>query len=436
MSPNDPDTTALLVEEAAPQQKPTLEPRRSEKLPEAPPENLPLGNILVNTGGFALAFAAWVVFGPSIRFIAKDLHLSVGIATLIKTLPILVGSTMRIPLGIVADRIGARLVFPLLLLGCGGGMYFASLATSGTQLIALSAIIGLAGATFICGVQSVSSWTPKAKRGFALGIFGTGNVGAALTTFGLPLLLGSLAWRGSFRVYAVVLAAAAAGYWLLIRNVPRSGPAPSFRDSLRPLRTLRAWRFGFYYMATFGVFVATTLTVADIYIDGYRVSVKTAGMLATTFTFSASLIRMLGGKLSDALGARLVTRAALLVTAIALFPVAFALPLYATVFLVFVAGLAMGIGSAGIYRYIPDYYPDSVGAVGGVVGALGGIGGFFLPQLSTLIKSATGSTYMQILPLSGLALLAAGVQFVAVRNLSRSASAENDWNAGASTGGR
>ena len=266
----------------------------STTLPQQPAQGLPLGNIVANTAGFALAFAAWVVFGPSVRFIAKEFHLSVQIATLIKTLPILSGAVMRIPLGVLSDRLGARLIFPALLITCGTGTYCASYANSGAQLIWLSLAIGVAGSTFIVGVQSVSSWTPKEQRGFALGLFGSGNVGTALTTFGLPLLLGAFGWRGSFRTYAVVLGMAAVVYFLVIRNVPQSGRAPSLAGSLAPLKTIRTWRFGLYYMATFGVFVATTLTVADIYIDGYHVSTKAAGLLATTFTFSASLIR--GGR--------------------------------------------------------------------------------------------------------------------------------------------
>jgi len=188
---------------------------------------------------------------------------------------------------------------------------------------------------------------------------------------------------------------------------------------LAPLKSLRTWRFGLYYMATFGVFMAATLTVTDIYIDGYKVSVRTAGLLATTFTFSASLIRILGGKLSDRLGARLTLRLSLLTVAAALFPISLGLPLAATVTLVLIAGLAMGIGSAATFRYIPDYFPKSVGAVGGAVGALGGLGGFLLPQVGTAMKTAFGSAGVQVIPLAAVALLAVLVQHVTVRRLDR-----------------
>jgi NNP family nitrate/nitrite transporter-like MFS transporter len=379
-------------------------------------EKLPLPVILINTFSFALAFAAWVAFGPSIRFISQEMGLSLQVATLIKTLPILVGSAMRLPLGIASDRIGARVVFPLVLLTASLGMYAGSLSRTASQFYLFALVIGMAGTTFIVGVQSVSSWTAKNQQGFALGIFGTGNVGTALTTFGLPLLLSALGWRGAFRVYACVLCATAVAYALLIRNAPRTGASPSMGALLAPLKKLRTWRFGLYYMATFGVFVATTLSVSDIYVDAYHVSVKTAGLLATTFTFSASMIRMAGGKLSDIFGARRVVRISLITIVVALTPIAAAPPLAVAVCLVFAAGCAMGIGMAGVFRYIPDYFPASVGAVGGVVGALGGLGGFFLPQISAWFKTQFGSTYLQILPLAALPVLALAAQYLAIRS--------------------
>jgi NNP family nitrate/nitrite transporter-like MFS transporter len=379
-------------------------------------EALPLPVILINTFSFALAFAVWVAFGPSIRFITQELGFSLQVATLIKTLPILVGSVMRLPLGIAADRLGARAVFPAVLATASLGVYAASFSKTAPQFYLFALIIGMAGTTFIVGVQSVSSWTAKNQQGFALGIFGTGNVGTALTTFGLPLLLSALGWRGAFRVYAIVLCSTAVLYALLMRNAPRTGISPTMAALLAPLKQVRTWRFGLYYMATFGVFVATTLSVSDIYVDAYHVSVKTAGLLATTFTFSASMLRMVGGKLSDVFGARRVVSVSMITIMVALVPIAAAPPLAVAVCLVFAAGCAMGIGMAGVFRYIPDYFPASVGAVGGVVGALGGLGGFFLPQIAAAVKAQFGSPYLQILPLAALPAVALTAQYLAIKS--------------------
>jgi NNP family nitrate/nitrite transporter-like MFS transporter len=373
------------------------------------------GVVAANTITFALCFAVWVMFGPSVRTISAELKISPTLANLIKAIPILIGSICRIPVGILTDRLGARLMFPLLMIVGAGATIALSFAATLTAIVGGGLVVGLVGTTFIVGAQSTASWTAKEKQGFALGIFGAGNVGTAITTLGMPLLMASVGWRTALQIYAGVLAVAAVAYWALMRNAPRKGAAPTFAGLLAPLKDLRAWRFGLYYMATFGVFVAATLTLSDIYIDGYGLAAMTAGLLATTFTFTASLCRIPGGWLADRLGSSIVSRVALLVTAVGLSLVTVGLPLWATVLSVFVAAVAMGIGMAATFKFIPEFYPANVGAVGGIVGALGGVGGFFLPLLSGVIKSAAGSVYLQVAPLAALAAIALGVLVLSER---------------------
>jgi NNP family nitrate/nitrite transporter-like MFS transporter len=373
---------------------------------------LPTTILVVNTAAFALAFAAWVIFGPSARVIAAELGISPGSATLLKAIPILLGSICRVPVGILTDRIGARVVFPSLMLLSAAATFALSFAGSFAALVAGGLVLGMVGTTFASGVQSVSSWTPRASQGLALGIFGAGNVGTAITTFGLPVLLATIGWRDAFRVYAAVLAVAAIAYWLLVRDATSTGERPTMKSLLAPLSSRRTWCFGLYYTATFGVFVATTLTVGDIYIEGYKVSMQAAGLLATTFTFTASLCRIPGGSLADRFGARAVMKASLLIVVLALAPIAAGLPIESTVALAMIAGLAMGTGMAATFKYIPQTFPASVGAVGGVVGALGGLGGFFLPLAGAAVKEWTGVVHAQILPLLVVAIAASVLALV------------------------
>ncbi|HZR79895.1 MAG TPA: MFS transporter [Candidatus Binatia bacterium] len=373
---------------------------------DAAASGLPKTILAANTSAFALAFAAWVMFGPSARVIAEQLAISPASATLLKSVPILLGSIIRIPVGILTDRVGARAVFPALMIVSAVAACGLSWASSYGELVVGGLVLGLVGTTFAVGVQSVSSWTPKSAQGLALGIFGAGNVGTAITTFGLPVLMASIGWRGAFRVYGVVLALGALGYWLVVRDAPRAGERPTFASLLEPLGSGRTWCFGLYYTATFGVFVAATLTVGDIYIEAYKVPMQTAGLLATTFTFTASLARIPGGSLADRFGARAVMKAALMLVVLALSPIAMGLPIASTVALAFIGGLAMGAGMAATFKYIPQTFPTSVGAVGGVVGALGGLGGFFLPLVGAAVKSWAGSVYSQILPLVVVAAVA------------------------------
>lgn len=380
-------------------------------------QRLPKEQIFFNTVAFALCFAMWVMLGPSSATIAEDLDIPLATAKRLKAAPILLGSIVRVPVGILADRLGARFVFPAVILVSALGTLGLSFSQDATELAISALLMGLVGTSFAVGVQSVSSWTPPDKRGFALGIFGAGNVGTAMTTFGMPFLLAEFGWRSTFRIYAFALIAVAVLYFALMRNAPRQGAAPTFRALLAPLKDTRAWRFGVYYMATFGVFVATTLLVTDIYVDGFGLSLTNAGIIATTFTFTASLARIPGGKWADTHGARRVLMVSLLTIATCLLPVSMRLPLFVTATLIFIAAIAMGAGMAATYRYIPDFYPSEVGAVGGIVGALGGLGGFILPRYFCAPTEALfGFSQAQVLPIAGFAAAALVVQLFAARD--------------------
>ena len=358
----------------------------------------------VNTLAFALSFAAWVALGPSTRAIASELHLTSGAAALLKGAPILVGAAMRLPVGVLTDRLGARLTFALVQLVAAVGAMIVATAHSLAVMMVGALTLGLVGTTFVVGAQSVSAWTPPDRRGLALGVFGTGNVGAALTTFALPIVIASHGFRAGLRLYAVILVACAATYVALVRDAPM--PRRRFADLVAPLFTARAWALGLFYAATFGAFVATTLLASDLYLDVYRVDVRTAGALTTTFTFGASVLRVLGGKLSDRFGATPVMRVSLLVIAASLAPVTFAPPLAVAAVCIFVAGVAMGIGASAPLKYVAVEFPSTVGAVSGVVGAIGGLAGFVLPMLSAAVKGATRSASWALAPVIALAFVA------------------------------
>jgi MFS transporter, NNP family, nitrate/nitrite transporter len=371
-----------------------------------PDDALPTKALVVNTAAFAVAFAAWVMFGPSVRVVAAELGIDPSAAALLKAAPILVGSVLRIPVGILADRVGARITFPVLLVLGAVAAFFLSTASSYGVLLTGALLLGAVGTTFAVGVQSVSSWTSKARQGLALGIFGAGNVGTAMTTLGMPLLLVSVGWREAFQLYGGVLLLAAALYPWTLRDAPRSAPSPSVRTLLAPIASLRVWCLGLYYTATFGVFVAATLIMTDVYVDDYGVPLATAGMLATTFTFTASLCRIAGGGLADRIGPRPVLKASLFGVFAFLAPVWLGPPLPVVVALVFVAALGMGLGMAATFKLIPAEFPTSVGAVGGIVGALGGLGGFVLP----LIGAGVGAP---LLPLVAIGFVGAAVALIA-----------------------
>ena len=364
------------------------------------------GKLFCNTAAFACAFAMWVMLGPSARLIAAELGIAESAATALKATPILLGALLRVPVGILADRLGARVVFPAVILLASLGALGLSFAQTMFQLTAAALLMGLIGTTFAVGVQSVSSWSSPDKQGFALGVFGAGNVGTAITTLCMPWLLRELGWRSTFRLYTAALVVVALVYFAVMRNAPRRGAAPTLSALLQPLTEIRAWRFGLYYVASFGTFVATTLLITDVYVESFGMSLPSAGLAATSFTFAASLARIPGGRLSDQYGAHRVLEASLMVIACSLLATSMQLPMLPTATLFLMAAIAMGFGMAATYRYIPDAYPTRVGAVGGIVGALGGLGGFVLPFLCQPVKADLGFSQAQALPIAGAAALA------------------------------
>ncbi|MGR3417028.1 MFS transporter, partial [Paracoccus sp. (in: a-proteobacteria)] len=249
------------------------------------------------------------------------------------------------------------------------------------------------------GVAYVSRFYRDAQQGTALGIFGVGNVGAAVTKFVAPFVMVAVGWQATAQIWALALAVTAVLFWILSKDDPvtaaRRGSAAS-RRSLRaefaPLRNLQVWRFSAYYFFAFGAFVALALWLPHYLIGVYGFDVKVAGMVGAAYSIPASIFRAYGGVLSDRIGARRVLYAtfavSLAATAILSIPAGVTLPVFLVV--IFILGFVMSLGKAAVYKHIPSYYPHNVGAVGGLVGMIGGLGGFALPLLFGWLKDQTG----------------------------------------------
>lgn len=378
--------------------------------------------LILSTISFTLMFAVWLMFGILGKPISKEFHLSEVQLSWIIAAAVLNGSLWRLPAGIVTDRLGGRRVMTAMLLATAVAAYLVSLADSYGSLLVLAFLVGFAGNSFTAGIAWNSAWQPRRHQGFALGVFGAGNVGASVTKFiGPPLIAGTAGatylgfvdggWRLVPVVYAVLLLVLAAATWLI---APRQDRVPGhgipLREQLEPLKQLRVWRFSLYYVAAFGAYVALAAWLPTYYMDNFGVSLQTAAYLTALFIFPASLLRPLGGSLSDRLGARRVMYwtfgIMLLSTGILMMPpghivvdhpdgtqsthLGYHLGIVAFTALTVLLGCAMGIGKAAVYKHIPEYFPQNVGPVGGLVGMLGGLGGFFLPPLFAYTKAWTG----------------------------------------------
>ncbi len=367
----------------------------------------------LSTFAFTLCFAVWTIFSIIGIQIKDDFNLTDTQLGLLMATPILTGSISRMFLGIWTDRLGGRWVFGVLMLTTALCVYLLTFANSYYMLLVGALGVGLAGGAFIVGVTYTSAWFESKQQGTALGIFGAGNVGSAVTNFGAPFLLVALGWQGAAQVYATVIGIMGIVFIVLAKEDPltqqrRQQPKQSFWEQMAPLAELRVWRFSLYYFFVFGAFVALALWLPHYLMEVYDLSIKEAGIIAALYTIPASLFRILGGWLSDKYGARRVMYWTFIASAVCTFLLSypsteyivqgvhgeirfqFEVTLAMFVVLTFVLGFFMSLGKAAVFKHIPVYYPKSVGAVGGVVGMIGGLGGFFLPLTFGMLNDVIG----------------------------------------------
>ena len=396
--------------------------------------------LTLSTIGFTVMFAVWLMFGILGKPISEEFGLSDVQLSWVIAVAVLNGSMWRLPAGILADRFGGRKVMTLMLLATAVPTYLVAHVQSYPMLLLLAFLVGFAGNSFTAGIAWNSAWQPRDHQGFALGLFGAGNVGASVTKFIGPAIITGTAgatylgfieggWRLVPVVYAVLLVVLAAATWFLTPHhdhVPSSGLR--LAAQLEPLKQVRVWRFGLYYVAVFGAYVALAAWLPTYYLNNFDVSLQTAALLTALFIFPASLLRPVGGSLSDRYGARRVMYwsfgAMLLANGILMMPnghiviaqpdgtqtehLAYTMALVPFTLLVFLLGCAMGIGKAAVFKHIPEYFPDRVGSVGGLVGMLGGLGGFFLPPLFAYTKAWFGfpsSTFFVLFVLTAICAL-------------------------------
>lgn len=366
--------------------------------------------LVSSTLTFTVCFMVWMMFAVIGIPIKKSLGLNETEFGILIATPVLTGSLIRLPLGMWTDRYGGRIVMFLLLLVCVIPIYLIGEATQYWQFLVLGLFVGLAGGSFSVGIAYVARWFNQSQQGTAMGIFGAGNSGAAVTKLVAPALVVAYGWTMVPKVYAAVMLLTALIFWLF-SYTDRShhvGQHVTVRDQLAMLKDRRVWKYSQYYSIVFGGYVGLALWLPKYFVSEYQFSLTTAALLAASFSLPGGVLRAIGGWLSDKYGAHSVTWWVLWVSWICLFllsypqtqftvqttsgPTSFHIGLNPYVFtaLIFIMGTAWAFGKASVFKYLSDEFKDNIGVVSGIVGLAGGMGGFLLPILFGALVDLTG----------------------------------------------
>nr|WP_298146881.1 nitrate/nitrite transporter [uncultured Pseudomonas sp.] len=364
----------------------------------------------MSTLAFTICFMVWMMFAVLGVPIKELLHLNETQFGLMAATPVLTGSLVRLPLGMLTDRFGGRIVFFLLMLVCVLPIYMISMATEYWHFLVLGLFVGLAGGSFSVGIAYVAKWFEKQNQGFAMGIFGAGNAGAALTKFVAPAIIAVASWQMVPKVYSAIMFITALLFWFCTyqNKTHQIRSSVSLGDQLRALKDPKVLRYCQYYSIVFGGYVALALWMTKYYVQEYGFSLQSAALLAACFSLPGGVLRAMGGWMSDKWGAQSVTWWVMWVSWICLFllsypqteltiqtvngPQTFSIGLNAWAFtaLLFIVGVAFAFGKASVFKYISNDYPENIGAISGIVGLAGGLGGFILPIMFGALVDLTG----------------------------------------------
>jgi NNP family nitrate/nitrite transporter-like MFS transporter len=366
--------------------------------------------LIVSTLSFTVCFMVWMMFGVIGIPIKKALNLNATQFGLLTAMPILTGSLVRVPLGIWTDRYGGRIVMFILMLTTVIPIWMMSYATEYWHFLVIGLFVGLAGGAFSVGTPYVARWFPKNRQGFAMGVYGAGNSGAAVNKFIAPALVVAFGWTMVPQVYAAVMLGMTLLFWMFSASDPSHLVSSniSFKDQLKALKDPKVLRYCQYYSIVFGGYVGLSLWMVQYYVGEFGLEIRTAALLAACFSLPGGVLRAIGGWFSDKYGAHQVTWWVMWVSWVCLFLLSYpqtdftiqtingpqtyhiGLNIYAFTSLMAILGVAWAFGKASVFKYIGDDYPNNIGTISGIVGLAGGLGGFILPIMFGAILDITG----------------------------------------------
>ncbi len=357
--------------------------------------------LAANTWSFVVCFAIWTMFSVLSVPLQKEFALSQTDTGLLIAASVMTGALLRLPIGILTDRFGGRSVYFWLMAIVVVPLWMMSYSKTYAELLVYAFFVGACGASFSVGIAYTARWFEPKRQGLAMGIFGAGNAGAALTQFVAPTIVKNYGWMMVPQVYAVALAVTALIFWSMTytNHEHHVSCEVSVGEQLKWLKNPHVLRYSIYYSLVFGAFVGLALWMPKYYVQYFGFDLVTAGLLSMIFTLPSGVIRALGGWFSDKYGAHRVTAWVIWISAACLAFLSYpdfsvssqsagagfsydprsGLWLWLWIAVLFVLGIAWGFGKASVFKYLSDEFPESIGTISGIVGLVGGTAGFLLP---------------------------------------------------------
>ncbi|WP_126444320.1 MFS transporter [Sulfuricystis multivorans] len=366
--------------------------------------------VIMSTLAFTVCFMVWMMFAVIGIPIKKTLDLNETQFGILVAMPVLTGSLFRLPVGMLTDKYGGRIVFAAIMAATVVPIYLIAYGTEFWHYLLLGLFVGLTGTSFSVGIAYCARWFPKRQQGLAMGIFGAGNSGAAVTKLVAPTLVVAYGWQFVPQVYAAIMLGTLILFWLFTYDdlAHRVESHVTWRDQLLALKDPTVWKYCQYYSIVFGGYVALSLWMTKYYVSEYGFDIKSAAFLAACFSLPGGVLRALGGWMSDKWGAHRVTWWVLWISWVCLFILSYpqteltiktvsglqtfqvGLNVWLFTILMFIIGVAFAVGKASVFKYISDDYPKNIGVISGIVGLAGGMGGFLLPIMFGALVDLTG----------------------------------------------
>ncbi|MCM3797293.1 NarK/NasA family nitrate transporter [Caldibacillus thermoamylovorans] len=359
----------------------------------------------LQTTSLIVGFMVWVLLSSLMTFIKEDISLTPVQVSIVTAVPVILGSVLRIPIGFYTDRLGARIIFMISFLILLFPIFYISTANTFMDLVIGGLFLGVGGATFSIGVTSLPKYYSKERQGFINGIYGVGNAGTAITTFGAPILAKSIGWQDTVRLYLILLLA-----FIVLLFVFGDRKEVRVKKSMVEqiqgvYKNATLWFLSLFYFITFGAFVAFTVFLPNFLVTFFGLDPVDAGIRTGIFIVLATAIRPIGGFLADRFNPFVILMIVFIFVSLSGILLAFSPDItWYTVGALSVA-VSAGIGNGTIFKLVPFYFSNQAGVVNGVVSAMGGLGGFFPPLLLTAVNNMTGQYAIAFMLMSEFALV-------------------------------